>query len=196
MPDASSPKRPKLSERLRLPNVSGKWTVFWLLVCFAITATLIPLVLKRSLWVEFEFVVLAWWLIWTLILTKLLYTGQQINDDYQRKEAVAKGGATSKNGSSDWSGCLSGGDAEGCAIILGLLVALVLVWALIEIVLPIVFFLLYFLIRGMLCHVVNERRHCQEKLGLSVFHGAFWATVYSLPLAGVIWLVHYFQSRP
>src|SRR5688572_2094195 len=80
------PKRPRLAQRLRLPQVSGKWTVFWLLICLLITGLLIPPVLKKPLWVELEIVVGVWWLLWGIVLTKLLYMGEQIADDHQHHE--------------------------------------------------------------------------------------------------------------
>jgi hypothetical protein len=48
MPEDASPPPPQrlLSRRLR-PPVSGKWTVFWLLMCLVVSGLLIPLVLKK-----------------------------------------------------------------------------------------------------------------------------------------------------
>ena len=186
------PPRPRLSQRLRLPEVSGKWTVIALLCCFALTGALIPLVLKLPKWVEFEVVVGAWWALWAMILTKLLYTGERVSDDHQQRSPRDWFGLNSPGSvSGNWgSGCGSGVDAEGCLVVLGLIAALLLVWLLVEIAIPVVFFMLYFLVRGMLVHVVHDRPNCRGDFGLSTMRGIFWATVYTAPLAVTIWVIH------
>ena len=196
-PASQPPQRPRLAARLRLPQVSGKWTVFWLLFCLTVTGLLIPLVLKKPLWIELEFVVAAWWLLWAIVLTKLLYQGEQIADDHQQHKPRDWFGLTKNSGpsGSDFSGCGSGADAEGCLVLLGLIVALFLVWILIEFALPIVFFMLYFLIRAMLVHVVHDRPRCQGNFGLAAFRGCLWAAIYTVPLAGTVWLVHFIMRR-
>ena len=184
------------STRRRSPMVSGRWTVVWLLVSFAITATIIPLVMKKPLWLEMEYVVIAWWAIWALLLTKLLYTGEQVSDDHKSEEAKEGSGPDIGSGCSNLNFCSGRGvDAEGWAIILGILALLVLIWVLIEFVIPLLFALAYFLIRGMLVHVVAERDFCKGRLGMSFLHGGFRATVYSAPLALVVYVVHYVQMR-
>ncbi|MCE9530282.1 MAG: hypothetical protein K8T89_03980, partial [Planctomycetes bacterium] len=143
MPDNSPEpsKRPPLKERLRLPHVSGFWTVLWLLACFVLTGILLPLVLKLQPWIEFEIVVGIWWLLWSMILTKLLYKGEHIADDHRLKKPKDWFGLDGSSGS-NWDGCAGGADFEGCAIVLGLIAALALVWLLIELAIPIVFFML------------------------------------------------------
>ena len=186
------PNRPSMSKRLRLPEVSGKWTVVWLLICFLLTGILIPIMLKLPTWIEFESVVGIWWILWRMILTKLLYKGEQVSDDHERKEArlwsYLKGGFPAK-------GAAENGGPEGCLLLVGLIAALFLVWALIEIAIPIVFFLLYFLVRGMLVHVVNDKTRCQGNVSLSAARGFLWATVYTVPLAATIWIVHWINAR-
>jgi hypothetical protein len=192
------PKRPRLRERLRLPEVSGKWTVLWLLLCFILTGVLIPLVLKLPKWVEFEIVVACWWVLWAIVLTKLLYSGEQVSDDHRHHKPRDWFGLKKSEGSSgnwgDLSGC-GAADGEGCLVLLGLIVALILVWFLVEIAIPIVFLMLYFLVRGMLVRVVNDRPGCRGNFGLSAARGALWATVYTLPLALTVWLVHYIHLK-
>ena len=190
------PRRPRLAQRLRLPVVSGKWTVLWLVCCFALTGVFIPLVLHLPKWIDFEIVVAVWWFLWALILVKLLYKGEQVSDDHQHHEPRDWFGLnnTSLSGCGD-AGCALGADAEGCLVVLGLIAALVLVWVLVEFAIPIVFLLLYFLVRGMLAHVVNERPSCQGNFGLSAIRGIFWATVYSAPLAGAVWIIHWIYLK-
>jgi len=125
--------KPHIREMLRLPAVSGRWTVFWLLVCFAVTATLISLALKKPLWLELEYVVAVWWFIWVFILTKLLYTGEIVRDDHKLKvfektEALDSDSISIPRSCSNSRGCSNTGtDAEGCLIILGLLLAVGLI---------------------------------------------------------------------
>lgn len=195
MSDAPSPpdppQRPGLSKRLGIPHVSGTWTVILLLFCFVLTTGLVLLVFRKlPEWVEFEIVVGTWWLLWALVLTKLLYMGEQIADDYKHRQP--RSWFDTKN----LDGCSSGGsDAEGCVVVLGLIVALFLVWILIEFAVPIIFFMLYFLVRGMLVRVVNDKPQCQGNIGLSAFRGIFWATIYTAPLALTIYVVHFLHQR-
>lgn len=184
-------KRPRLRERLLLPTVSGKWTVLWLLLCLILTAVLIPLVLKLPKWVKFEIVVGCWWVLWTIVLTKLLYMGEQLADDHKHRPPRDWFGLNrNESGPADFSGCGSGADAEGCAVILGLILALILVWFLIEVAIPVVFLMLYFLVRGMLVRVVHDKPQCRGNFVLSAARGALWATVYTLPLGVLVYLVH------
>lgn len=183
-------RRPRFSRRLRLPVVSGKWTVIWLMVCFGLTGALIPVALHLKPWVEMEIVLACWWVLWCVLLTKLLYKGEQVSDDHSRREAR------------DWMG-ISNPDAIGCAtvdiegflIILGLILALSLVWLLIEIAIPVVFFLLYFVVRGMLAQAANGQSQCRGNLPLSAFRGTVWATLYTAPLALTVWMVHWVHMK-
>jgi hypothetical protein len=194
-PDTQSRQTsPSRRRRLRLPVVSGKWTVVWLLCCFLFTGALIPLVMRLPKWVEFELVIAIWWVLWAIILTKLLYRGEQVIDDFQRKEARSWFN-TKDHDLSGCDGCGHGADVEGCAIIIGLIAALTLVWFLVEIAVPIVFFMLYFLVRGMLARVVNDQRNCRGDLGRSAVRGVLWATIYSVPLAVTIWIIHVIHAR-
>ena len=50
-------------------------------------------------------------------------------------------------------------------------------------------------LRGMLARVVNDRHHCEGNLFLASVWGAIWATVYTGPLALVVWGVHVWIKR-
>jgi hypothetical protein len=80
------------------------------------------------------------------------------------------------------------------AAIVAFVLFVALVWFLIEIAIPVVFFLLYLTVRGMLAHVINDRHRCRGRLGRALAWGLVWATVYTAPLAGMVWLVHAIQS--
>jgi hypothetical protein len=80
--------------------------------------------------------------------------------------------------------------AVGCLVVIGLVLLVGVVWFLIEVAIPLVLFVLYFVTRGMLAHVVNDRHRCRSRLSRALAWAGIWATVYTVPLAGVVWLVH------
>jgi hypothetical protein len=60
----------------------------------------------------------------------------------------------------------------------------------VEVAVPLVAFLVYVLVRSMLARVLNDDQGCRGRLVSSVGRGLLWATVYTAPLAGVVWLIH------
>ncbi len=62
-------------------------------------------------------------------------------------------------------------------------------WVLIELAIPGVAFVTYFLVRGMIARVVNDRHRCEENWGRSLRWAAIWATLYMLPLVGLVLLM-------
>lgn len=185
-----SPEREGRSRRLLPSEVSGKWAVAALTFCMLFTGLLIPLALKKPLWVELEIVVGVWWFVWGLTLTRFLYMGHRVSDDYSPSKE-------STSDPFDGSGVVEGDDLLGCfASIVFSVAAMCLAWVLIEFVLPVVFVLLYILIRGMLVHAVHGRRGCEGSVPTAAFWGFLWATVYTAPLALTIWAIHYIQTRP
>jgi len=93
----------------------------------------------------------------------------------------------------DWStdiGCaLSGCVGEIGLIILAIVLIIAGLLAVIEFVIPAIAILLFLSIGGMLARAVNDKHHCEGRLGLSVLWGAVWATVYVGPVAAiVIWV--------
>jgi hypothetical protein len=203
---------PGVPERRRF-RLSGKWAAFGLVLAFLITAILIPAVLKLPPWIDFEIVLAVWWAIWLGVLTTLLYHGKRVADDHQlppprswlnwarKKEPTSTERNTSSGGWGGWGwgGGDLGGDAEGCMYLLGAIVAiavfLIALWFLIEVAIPLVLFLLYLVARGMLSHVINDRRHCKGRFVRSFGWALVWATLYTVPLAGVVWYVHYLLAR-
>jgi hypothetical protein len=191
-------------------------------MAFLTTAILIPAVLKLPIWIEFEIVLSVWWGIWLAVLTALLYRGRRVADDHQlppprswlnwakKQPPAAETGikkSSSAESSSSWAGWGSwdlfgsggGGDAEGCLWILGAILALavflIALWFLIEVAIPLMLFLLYLVVRGMLSQVINDRHHCKGRLVRSLAWALVWATLYTVPLAGVVWYVHFLLAR-
>ena len=205
-----SVQRPSLAKRVRLPRLSGKASAAWLVVCFGLTAVLIPMVLRLPRWVEFEIALALWWAIWLVVLTRLLYTGQRVAEDHQMREPRSwfpsdrpKQKEQKKDADGGWwdgfSWGLVVGDGEamvyGCLIVIGLIILAGLVWFLIEVAIPLVLFLLYFVTRGMLARVVNDRHRCRGQLGRALAWGFVWATLYTAPVAAAVWFVHYVYQQ-
>jgi hypothetical protein len=221
MSDPQTPLTPP-ERNVRLARLSGKATAAWLIFFLILIALLIPAVLRLDLWIDFEIVVAAWWLVWLAVLARLLYTGQRITADHQLPEprnwlgaVTGKNDSAAKKSKKDpldikkrKSGNSSGGwwpyinvgpmDGEGCLYFLAAIVAFVvcvaLIWFLIEIAIPVVLFLLYLTVRGMLAHVINDRHHCRGQIGRALAWALVWATVYTAPLAGMVWLIHFIHS--
>jgi hypothetical protein len=189
--------------RLRLLRLSGKATAAWLVVCFALTAVLIPVALRLPMWIEFEIVVAVWWAIWLMVLACLLYQGHRVSDDHQMGQPRnwLGGGTDTRRSAPDttwwWFGdcgpCVC--DGEGVAILVGLVLLVVLIWFLFEIAIPLLVFVLYFVVRGMLARVINDRHRCRSRLTRSLGWALLWATVYTAPLAGAVWFIHYVHQN-
>jgi hypothetical protein len=190
--------RRSLRKGARLPQLSGKASAAWLVVCFVLTALLIPMTLRLPLWVDFEIVLAVWWVIWLGVLTRLLYGGHMVTDDHQMHEprnwfasGDGKSAPASRSGGSwwDWGWFVPDGDA--LLIIIGLILLIGLIWFLLEIAIPLIIFLLYVVTRGMLARVVNDRHHCQGRLDRSLGWATVWATVNTVPLAAAVWFIHF-----
>jgi hypothetical protein len=192
---AGRQRRRKLIKAIRLPHVSGKASAAWLVACFALTGALIPMAVRLPLWVDFEIVLAAWWVIWAGVLTRLLYVGQPVSDDHRFGQPRSWGAATETAKSASAFDWFSWAEVpEGCAFVLVLLLLFSLLifvaWFVVEIAVPLVAFLLYFLVRAMLATVLNHDHGCQGRVVRSAARAVLWATVYTAPLAGVVWLVH------
>jgi hypothetical protein len=184
--------------------LSGKISAAWLIVCFALTAVLIPMLLRLPRWVEYEIVLGVWWAVWVGLLTWLLYTGHRVTDDHRLAgprswmPEWSKGAAEAAEPGCSWW-WWAPVEAEGCAYAAMILVAAVVLffaaWLLIEIAIPLVLFLLYFVTRGMLASVTNDRHRCEGRPAKSFGWAVLWATAYTVPLALAVWLVHHLHER-
>ena len=86
---------------------------------------------------------------------------------------------------------LSGLDGEAVIVLLALGVALLTGFLVVELLAPALMFAAYALLTAALRRVANDRHGCEGSLPRAIAWGALWATLYTLPLAGVIALVHY-----
>jgi hypothetical protein len=205
--------------RARLPGVSGRWSALVLLVLFIAVAVVLPLALHRSAWVEAEIVIGAWFLIWTAVLAWLGYAGRTVDEDWGQfrppRRLVGRGRgrgegadvATSALEAApyvDLSGIdlpdLDGGGDGGGLGCLGAILAVVvaiaaiaaivvLLYFTIGYVIPLIVIALYTIVRAMLNHVAARGHLTQGNLPASLARGAFWAAIYTAPLAVAILLL-------
>jgi hypothetical protein len=194
-------RRRRIIQAVKLPRVSGKTMAAALILCFILTGLLIPVILRKEIWIDAEFVVGTWWLIWVVALAAVLYRGHRVSDDHQMGQAR---NWNLRKIFSDWSPVgdvfeVPNLDAEGCAIGCLILAAIplliLLAWFFVEIAIPALIFVAYFMVRGQLAHVVNDRHHCAANLLRSVAWGTLWATVYTAPIAGLVWFIHFAAKR-
>jgi len=186
------PHRP-VRKTLGLPRLSGRSSALALLLCFAATAVLIPMILGLPTWIEAELVLACWWLIWGVVLSVLLYRRVLVKDDYAPVPAATSGqGWTLRHvipsGSYD-----TGGDSSLLGCLLSMVVyilALAVIWLFVELVIPLLAFTLYFLMKAMLAAALKGRHRCRGRLWLSLGLGWLWATVFTVPLALLVWVVH------
>ena len=204
--------------RARLPGVSGRWSAVLLLVLFIAVAVVLPLALHRSAWVEAEIVVGAWFLIWTAVLAWLGYTGRSVDEDWGTfhppRRLIGRGKSSGPDiGSSvvssmpyvdlsgiempDFDGGSDGGGLGCLGAILAVVVAVAAIAAIIVLlyftvgyVIPLLVIALYTIVRAMLNHVAARGHATRGDLPASLARGAFWAAVYTAPLAVAIWLFH------
>jgi len=109
------------SESVRVSAVSGKASAAILVACLALTAVLIiPLARRFPPWIDFEIVLVGWWLVWVIALAILLYRGSQITDDHAHRGprdwlAPFRKNRPSEKELSDWPWWIwAVPDGEGC----------------------------------------------------------------------------------
>jgi hypothetical protein len=166
----------------------------------------LPLARRFPPWVDFEFVLAAWWVIWAVALTTLLYRGLSISDDHRVGQTrnwfanlFGPRPLHESRGSGWWwwpTYDLAGPESclVGIGLIVGISLAVVATWLLVEVLIPAWAFVMYFLIRGMLASAVNGAGHCAGRLGRGLAYGLLWATVYTAPLAILVWAAHRVHS--
>ncbi len=197
--------RTSVRRALCLPRVSGVSSFVVLLLCMAVTALVVPMALKLPVWIEAEVVLAAWWAIWCAALSLFLYKGWLVSHDFQKPAfsypMTSSSRATTRDGYNRgwWDGFywlsipdFDGGEGfiAGCLILIVLIIVLpFLLVFLVEAAVTLAF-VMYLLIRGMLAQVANSRHGCRAHLGRSFGFGVLWATLYTAPLAGLVWLVH------
>lgn len=190
----------KASINLVASPLSGLWTSTLLTACMITVAFVVPRLLYLPRWVEAEWVVLVWWLLWVTLLTVLLYRGWRISDDHvlalpQRLWDDEAPNPTGEGAVPRWLrfGCdptlgLGCGELGVAVLVVGAL--FFVSWFVIELVVPCLFFLAYFLVRSSLARVANDRHLCEGRIDKSLSLGLLWASLYAAPLATAIALTH------
>jgi hypothetical protein len=83
--EAAGPYR-QMAKRVvvrRLPPVSGRLTAFTLLMCLVWSSLAAPFAMHLPRWVEAEIVLLFSWIVWTGVLSFVLYRGARVSDDHR-----------------------------------------------------------------------------------------------------------------
>lgn len=186
---------------LGLSRVSGFQSFLTLILCMGFTALLVPMALRLPAWIEAEIVVGAWWGLWCIALTLFLYKGWLVMHDFEKPTISRPGPAKDSRSRSAWGNSWwyfpdFGGSGDGGEALIGCLALIVLIILLPFIIIFLIeatlllTFVMYMLIRGMLAQVANSRLGCRGRFGKSLGYGVLWATVYSAPLAGLVWFAH------
>ncbi len=181
------------------PAASGKWSALALAACFLVSAMLIPHAAHLPRWIETEMVLGTWWLIWVGVIAWLLCRGCRVGDDMARPAL---------NWNLDWPEG-SAGSGDSCAgavidaacsdafvIVLAVILTVVGIWFIVEVLVPALAFLLYFVLRSMLALAVNDQRDCGGRPLRALFWSLVWATLYTAPIALVVWTAHSFHPIP
>lgn len=170
--------------------ISGKLLGFILGGAFLASALALPAAAHLPRWVEFELVLAVWWVVWWIVLAYVIFNQHEVETDLETPKpnwikAMPWDGA---------DGCLLGADLmPGCASFFGGLVLILLVVTavlfVIELLIPTLFLVLVFSVRGMLKQAVSRHPGCEGRFLSSVLWGAFWAALYTEPIAGSVALV-------
>jgi hypothetical protein len=200
---------------LCLPRISGARSFAVLLVCMAVTLLVVPMALKPTglelpVWVEAEIIIAVWWAIWCVALTLFLYNGWLVTHDFQKPQFAnpVRQAASARESGKDsyergwwdgffWGSLDFGGDDNpivGCLALLALIILLPFIIVFLAQAAVLLAFVMYLLIRGMLAQVANSRLWCRNRLGRSLGFGVLYATLYTAPLAGLVWFVHRLHS--
>jgi len=209
-PDEQSVIR-RAIKKIQLPLVSGKESALAVFACLAAACTvafLVSMSLRLPPWIRFELAMAMWWVVWAIALARVLYRGVRISDDLplhqprswfggRAKSKSNKSASYGQNHGWDWLNIGNIGpigEFEGCAWVIGIILAvclvLVLAWLLVEVIVPVLAFLFYAMIRGMLARIANNDHGCAGHAGRAVLWGTLWATVYTLPLSLLVWVIH------
>lgn len=181
------------------PSVSGERLAVLIAACLGVSAILIPTAAHLPRWIEFELVLVVWWLVWWVALSWMLFRGHRVEHDARLPEANLVRRIP-------WAGAGEGTFwgiqlvfTEGCLVALLVpIIAFVLVAATLfayELLVPGIAFLIYFAIRGMAARVTNDHDRCHGMPSLAMFWGMTWATAYTLPIAAIVYGVHWWILR-
>lgn len=198
-------RRRRVVQAVKLPLFSGKASALVLIGCFLVPALLVPLVLRWPWWIDAALVVGCWWLTWVVALTIVLYRGHKVTDDHAMKQPRSWGlgdklkdwsPAVDLSDGIDFSADSGGACLVALLIVLALPLLVLLIWFLAEVGLPLLAFIAYVLVRGQLAHVANDKHGCEGSLVKAPLWGTLWATVYTTPLAVLVWFVHFVTTKP
>ena len=184
--------------RSMVPALSGRGTVLAMSALLAGTALAFPAALHLPRWVEAEVVIGSWWLIGVIAFSVMLFRDTKLREDHA---FVIKWGLPDfpSGSGGNWLDGVGSVDAEGCLVVMAVVVALVGAFAValvvVELVIPVVFFLLYWgIVRG-IGKVLNDKHSCAGKPFRSFAWGTFWASLYTAPPAALTLAAHLWLLR-
>lgn len=193
------------------PKLSGRATAAVVLIALLGASFAFPVTMHAPRWLEIEAVLAAYWFILMLTISTLLYRGFRLHDDlfFYRPSLDIKhrsglsgckldGCDPSDVGCFDVGGC----DEGGGALVLGLLAVLggvLLVtfasFLLVELLLPLAFLAFYLVLMAALKRAAHDRHDCRGRRGRAVAWGMAWASLYVVPLALVVYVLHRVAGR-
>jgi hypothetical protein len=145
--------QPRPTRRFR---VSGREAALRVVVAFGVTVLVLPIALHLPTWIEYEIVLAAWWAVWLGLLTRLLFAGSRLTDDYELSPPRSwipsswiaafnrkKKATTPSDGPEIDLGPLNG---QAILVVLGVVVAGALIamalWLVVEVAFPVLLFML------------------------------------------------------
>jgi hypothetical protein len=171
------------------PPVPGSLAALVVGSALVLAAAVVPSVAPLPAWLAAEVVLAVWWVIWSLALAALLEKGWRISDDGR-----APARPLPDQGQPPGLGWLDVGwapdDGAGFAIVVGLALVYVAGWAAVDLVFPLVLLGGYVAIVSALARVAHDRHGCEGRPLRALGWGALWATIYTLPLATFVLMVH------
>jgi hypothetical protein len=163
------------------------------LVVLGTIALVLPWPIQRPIWIKAEIVFATWWVVWTLVLTVMLYHGVS-----PRRQPTYAADGSSGHGSWGWIDGLGSvgelGDTAGGAHLIAALVALValvlVIWLVVEVIAPLVVPVGYAVVWWILARVLRSSERCRGNALQSLARGVLWASALTLPLAIGVALLH------
>jgi hypothetical protein len=172
------------------PPVSGVTAVCVIGAALLVAAAVVPGLLSLPRWIELEAVIAVWWLVLAATLATLLHRGQRVARDAATAQPAGGGGFGSGGGWESLNladGCV---DLDAIWVVIGVLLAFLLGLLVVELLLLPLLFGAYLLLLAALRRAANDRHACEGHAPRAVLWGALWATLYTAPLAALVWAVH------
>lgn len=185
--------QPRRALGLHRIGVSGRGSALVVGGLLLLAAVLLPLVVRRAMWLDAEAALVGWFVIWTGALWWLGYHGRPVERDWP--DYAPLWGDRKHRGSSGWDalggldfGGLDAGD--GCAGLLIGLVLLAFAVILFGFLVPLLAVVLFTVMRALLGQAGRYADRVEGRALAALAVAAGWAAVYTVPLAIAVWALH------